>query len=81
MCKLSLGGVYVCQHLSFIGDRKTVGGKAKVRTGLGKSDRPGSQGGLRKHGLWWKWFMAEKRKRRKVMLSPKVWCAVFLSRR
>lgn len=25
-------------------------GKAKVRTGLGKPDRPGSQGGLWKHG-------------------------------
>ena len=25
-------------------------GKAKVRTGLGKTDRPGSQGGLWKHG-------------------------------
>lgn len=25
--------------------------KLKVRTGLGKSDRPGSKGGFRKHGL------------------------------
>src|SRR5215475_3686266 len=31
------------------GDRRG----AKVRTGLGKSHRPGSQGGLRKRGLWW----------------------------
>jgi hypothetical protein len=30
------------QHLSFIGTGKAVGGKAKVRTGLGKADRPGS---------------------------------------
>src|SRR5712691_5112917 len=27
--------------------------EAKVRTGLGKSHRPGSQGGLRKRGPWW----------------------------
>ena len=27
--------------------------KAKVRTGFGKSDRPGSQGGLGKRGPWW----------------------------
>jgi len=39
-------------HLSFSGNGKAVRGKAKVRTGLGKSDRPGSQGGLRKRGLW-----------------------------
>ena len=26
----------------------------RVRTGLGRSDRPGSQGGLRNRGLWWK---------------------------
>ena len=36
----------MCQHLSFIGFGKATGGKAKVRTGLGKSDCPGSQGGL-----------------------------------
>jgi hypothetical protein len=29
--------------------------RAEVKTGLGKSDRPGLQGGLRKRGLWWKW--------------------------
>ncbi len=40
------------QHLSFLGYGKAEGGHAKVRTGLGKSDRPGSQGGLRKRGLW-----------------------------
>ena len=38
------------QHLSFIDCGKAVGGNAKARTGLGKSDRPGSQGGLRKRG-------------------------------
>src|SRR5215470_8938814 len=27
--------------------------EAKVRTGLGKAHRPGSQGGLRKRGPWW----------------------------
>jgi hypothetical protein len=27
--------------------------EAKVRTGLGKSHRTGSEGGLRKRGLWW----------------------------
>src|SRR6266849_1144751 len=31
------------------GDRR----EAKVRTGLGTSHRPGSQGGLRKRGPWW----------------------------
>jgi hypothetical protein len=31
------------------GDRR----EAKVRTGLGKAHRPGSQGGLRKRGPWW----------------------------
>ena len=38
----------------FLSDRKATGGKARVRvrTGLGKSDCPGSQGGLRKRGLW-----------------------------
>gem|GEM_PF-6874350 len=30
------------QHLSFIDSGKAVGGKAKVRTGLGQSDCPGS---------------------------------------
>jgi hypothetical protein len=35
----------VGQHLSFTHDRKATEGYAKVRTGLGKSDRPGSQGG------------------------------------
>jgi hypothetical protein len=29
--------------------------RAEVKTGLGKSDRPGLQGGLRKRGRWWKW--------------------------
>ncbi len=51
-CKPLPGGVYVCQHLSFLGSGKAAGGHASVRTGLGKTDRPGSQGGLRKRGLW-----------------------------
>ena len=29
--------------------------RAEARTGLGKSDRPGSQGGRRKRGPWWNW--------------------------
>ena len=28
--------------------------RAEARTGFGKTDCPGSQGGLRKRGLWWK---------------------------
>ena len=36
------GGVYMGQHLSFTSYGKAVRGKATVRTGLGKSDRPGS---------------------------------------
>ena len=39
----------MCQHLSFLNIRKTVGVHAKVKTGLGKSDCPGLQGGLWKH--------------------------------
>ena len=38
--------------LEFRQQREGLRRKAKVRTGLGKSDRPGSQGGLRKRGLW-----------------------------
>ncbi len=51
-CKPPSRGVYVCQHLSFLGDGKAAGGHARVRTGLGKTDRPGSQGGLWKRELW-----------------------------
>ena len=40
------------QHVSFPGSGKAAGGHARVRTGLGKSDRPGSKGGLRKRGPW-----------------------------
>ena len=36
------GGVYASQRLSLSGIGKTSRGKAKVRTGLGKSDRTGS---------------------------------------
>ncbi len=35
-------GVYASQRLNLGGTGKTPRGKAKVRTGLGKSDRPGS---------------------------------------
>jgi hypothetical protein len=41
-CKPDVGGVYMSQHLSFPAFGKAAGGQAKVRTGLGKSDRPGS---------------------------------------
>jgi hypothetical protein len=54
----------VGQHLSFTHDRKATEGYAKVRTGLGKPDRPGSQGGLRKRGLWLRLYGHIKRKRR-----------------
>jgi len=48
-------------RVSFLGYGKAAGGQARVRTTLGycsqgerrKSDRVGSQGGLRKRGLWW----------------------------
>ena len=36
------GGVYMGQHLSFTSSGKAVRVHATVRTGLGKSDRPGS---------------------------------------
>ena len=38
----------MCQHLNLLVTGKTYGGNARARTGLGKTDRPGSQGGLRK---------------------------------
>jgi hypothetical protein len=40
------------QDLSFLDYGKAAGGYARVRTGFGKTDCPGSQGGLRKRGLW-----------------------------
>jgi hypothetical protein len=46
-------GVYMGQHLSFTSNGKAVRVKATVRTGLGKSDRPGSQGGLKKREIRW----------------------------
>jgi len=39
------------QHLSLTSERKAMRGKATVRTGFGKTDRPGSQGGLRKREI------------------------------
>jgi hypothetical protein len=57
-------GVYVCQHLSFTAFGKACGGKAKVRTESGKPRRSGSQGGLRKRGLWKRLNGHVKRKRR-----------------
>jgi len=38
-------------HLSFTSVGKAVRVNATVRTGLGKSDRPGSQGGLEKREI------------------------------
>jgi hypothetical protein len=52
-CKPWSIGVYMSRHLSFIDPGKAAGGQAKIRTTLGKSDRVGSQGGLRKRELWW----------------------------
>ncbi len=54
--KLYDSGVYVSRHLSLslyrkVCIRKTIWG-AETRTGLGKSDCPGSQGSLRKRELW-----------------------------
>jgi hypothetical protein len=52
-CKPWSIGVNMSLHLSLIDSGKAAGGQAKVRTTLGKSDRVGSQGGLRKRELWW----------------------------
>ena len=41
-CKPWLRGVDTGQRLSLLNHGKAVGGQARVRTGLGKSDRPGS---------------------------------------
>jgi len=40
--KPTIGGEYMSQHLNLTMLGKAAGGQAKVRTGLGKSDRPGS---------------------------------------
>jgi len=49
-------GVYVSLHLSLKLYRKAfiqkMSNRAETRTGFGKPDCPGSQGGLRKRGLW-----------------------------
>ena len=45
------GGVYMGQHLNFTSDGKAVRVNATVRTGFGKTDCPGSQGGLRKREI------------------------------
>ena len=44
-------GVYMAQHLNFTSNGKAVRVDATVRTGFGKSDCPGSQGGLRKREI------------------------------
>ena len=41
-CKPSSGGVYMSQHFSLLVFGKAADGPARVRTGLGKSDCPGS---------------------------------------
>jgi len=46
--------VHMGRHLSFTSHGKAVRAQATVRTGLGKSDRPGSQGGLKKREIGWK---------------------------
>src|SRR6266581_1455723 len=48
------------------GDRRG----AKVRTGLGKAHRPGSQGGLWKRGLWWNEDPTSRIERASVGNSP-----------
>src|SRR5262245_17009912 len=54
---------------------------AKVRTGLGKSHRPGSQGGLRTRGPWWNEAPTSRIERASVGNSPpKVVRAAILSR-
>jgi len=45
-------GVDMCQHLSLTFKGKAVRVKATVRTEFGKTDRPGSQGGLGKREIW-----------------------------
>ena len=54
--KLYDSGVYVSRHLSLKLYRKVcirkMTNRAETRTGFGKPDCPGSQGGLRKRGLW-----------------------------
>jgi hypothetical protein len=47
-------GAHVSQRLNLFWEGKAHGQNAKVRTGLGKSDRPGSQGAPGKRDLWWK---------------------------
>src|SRR6266567_8569178 len=59
------------------GDRR----EAKVRTGLGKAHRPGSQGGLRKRGPGWNKNPTSRIERASVGNSPpKVVRAADLSR-
>src|SRR5215475_15736377 len=59
------------------GDRR----EAKVRTGLGKSHRPGSQGGLRKRGPRWNEAPTSRIERASAGNSPpKVVRAADLSR-
>lgn len=49
--KLNEKGAKMNQRLNLVLCRQAVEGKASVRTGLGKPDSPGSQGGLRKRGM------------------------------
>src|SRR5712671_3190706 len=44
--------------------------EAKVRTGLGKAHRPGSQGGLWKRELWWNEAPTSRIERASVGNSP-----------
>jgi len=45
------GGVDMSQHLSYTSEGKAVRVNATVRTGFGKTDCPGSKGGLRKREI------------------------------
>jgi hypothetical protein len=71
-CKPVGSGVDASQRLSFLptGKAPQVYCHAKIRTGLGRPDRPGSQGGLRKRGPWERLNGHEKRKRRNSQAAP-----------
>ena len=62
--KLAPGRGYVGLHLSLAGVGKAHGGQPGSRTGFGKTDRPGSSGGLGKRQPWQVLNGHVKRKRR-----------------
>jgi len=78
--KVSLRGVYISQYLRLLIYGKAAGEQARLRTTFGKSDRVGSQGGLRKRGLWRRLTGTESGNAETAKPTPKVKRAVFLSR-